>query len=135
MDVHGFILPKVAAVPRAGAWLSLPLSARENADLMDFLSFIRWLAGQEKMDLADNPRNRGVCTSGCAFGKPLGGTFTSRSLSPTANFASKSSVDINKQTNQGITVEPSEGARSAARGWGEPCAFVLNNETAVIENI
>lgn len=39
--VHGFILVKVAAVPRSGARLSVPLSARENADLMDFLSFIR----------------------------------------------------------------------------------------------
>lgn len=116
--MRGFILIKVAAVPRSGAWLSLPLSARENADLMDFLSFIRWLAGQEKMDLADNPRNRRVCTSGCAFGKPLGGTFTSRSLSPTANFAPKSSVDINKQTNQGITEEPSEGAQSLLPGGG-----------------
>lgn len=118
MDVHGFILPKVAAVPRAGAWLSLPLSARENADLMDFLSFIRWLAGQGKMDLADNPRNRGVCTSGCAFGKPLDGTFTSRSHSPTANFASKSSGDINKQTNQGIAVEPGEGGSECCPGVG-----------------
>lgn len=44
--MHGFILTKLAAVPRPGAGRSLPLSARENADLMDFLSFIRWLAGQ-----------------------------------------------------------------------------------------
>ena len=41
---------------RSGAWRSLPLSARENADLMDFLSFIRWLAGQGKKKKMDRSR-------------------------------------------------------------------------------
>lgn len=50
-------------------------------------------------------------------------------------FPPKSSVDINKQTTRGITEELGEGARSWLPAGGGPCAFVLNNEPAVIENI
>lgn len=88
---------------------SLPLSAREDAALMDSLSFSRWLDGGEgktELDRADNPCNHRACTSGCAFPKPLAGTFASRFLFLPRHIFARTppplpkSTLINKQTRE-----------------------------------